>query len=171
MTPLAGLIKGRSLAGTPAELVAHMAEPVELDHDHTLWNYAMVADTFGEVAAEGLASAIQGAGLVTAVYKYATDGFDLSLTRVQGHLAAIGTAVPGLAEVCSALQLIGRPVQPRWQREYQLEALPSEEQIAAAQAELVVADWWAHVVYDVVPVMLVNGSTIAQIKTAISESV
>lgn len=140
MNALAEAIKSLELTGKPAEIRESLNADVDLPHVHDLWTYNGVAQQFGPQVAEGLAQAMTAAGLTTAVMVYASRGFDLSLELTRQQLDLIAENVKELAEVCTALKLIGRPTQKRFAAAA-LESLPSEAEIETALAQIAFADW------------------------------
>jgi hypothetical protein len=152
---------------TAAEIATALGQTVALPFDSTLRTYAYVADLFGDAAAEGLAQAMTSAGLITAVTRYATVGFDLSLQSVQDKLDAIAAAAPSLAAMCGALKAAGRPTQIAYAY-YGMDAPPSESDVEAQRQSLLAEAWAANLWAGVVQPALLGGKTIGEIKALIA---
>ena len=168
MNALANYIQANNLTGTPAEIVAALGATIDLPQDHTRWTYNGVADAFGEVAAEGIAQAINATGLTTAVVAYASVGFDLANQKTQDQLTTIAAAVPALAGVCNSLKAIGRPTALRWQAAG-FEDLPSEAEVTDALAEIAAQQAFSEFLNECVqPALSANGATVASIKAAVA---
>jgi len=168
MNVLAQTLQSQGLTGTSAEIVAALTVEHELPHVDDLWSYSGVAAKYGESAAEGIAAAMTAAGLTTGVIVYATRGFDLSIDKTRGQLDAIAVDVPSLAGVCKDLKAIGRPTIPLWQHAG-LSALPSEEEIAVAQAEITNQQALATFINECVnPAVAADGATVSSIKSAVA---
>lgn len=161
------------------EVIKLLSSDVELPHNHEKWSYSGVVVNFGEVAAEGLAQAMTGVGLTTAVITYATVGMDLSLQKTQDNLTAISIAVPQLKDACDALKLIGRPVSKKWVVEG-LSELPDKSVIGSVIDEIIedrikeetyseVQRWTSTINNEIILPMLSAGKTIDEIKAAIME--
>jgi len=153
---------------TDAEALAYGNETVVIGGTDELWSYSGVALEFGDVAAEGLLQAIQGAGLVGAAQVYLGRGMQLSLPQVQEKLTTIGQSAPALSALCAALKEIGITHGTRWQ----LLGVdqPTVEQIAAARAVNAFNEWAAQVINEIIPAARAAGKTIEETKTLIAEN-
>lgn len=156
--------------------ISNLSDQQVLDYGNTivviggsdeLWSYSGVAVTFGDMAAEGLLQAIQGAGLAGGATVYLTRGIQLSLPSVQEKLDAIATQKPELATVCAALKEIGITHGTRWQG-WGIEA-PTLQDISAAREAIAVSAWWSQLSDEVIPQRITAGDSIAQLKSLIAE--
>lgn len=168
MTPLATAIQSLGLTGTAAEIRTALNVDVDLPHDHALWRYVGVAETFGDEAAEGIGAEMRAAGLVSAADSYAHPGFDLSLDKTREKLDAIAANAPPLAQVCAALKAIGRPTAKRYAT-VGLNALPEESEITAALSEIADNEKYDYVIGNLLPAARAEGKTWAEAKLLVAE--
>jgi hypothetical protein len=147
---------------TAEDIIAALNADVSLPYDRTLRGYGYVAERFGVEAAEGLAQAMDAAGLTTAKVAYATVGFDLSHDLTQAHLSAIAAASNTLAPVCVALMQTGRPLMKRFQQ-FGLEALPTTGEVESDRSKLLNEQWLAAWLNEVAWPAVASGKTRAEI--------
>lgn len=129
----------------------------------------------GTEVANGLAGALESAGLKLVVYSLATpDGIDFGDPETQRMLDVLGQN-PAFAPVIGVLKGLGQDTRTRWARTYGDVDLPTVEQVAEAvelakanDAKLLVREWRNSVLLPAVDTAINEGKTVEQIKEVIA---
>lgn len=195
MNALASAIQSLGLAGTPAEIVAALSASVETATPNpTRYSYQGVAAALGTAVSGTILMLLEQAASDTelppvlranlraelASFQVGsadgrTGGLDLSHPDRQTQMATWIETLTALgqtdaAQAVAAVRQLGvaRSVAPRWELTG-LDSLPTEEQVAAAQSQIAVAQWVAALQNEVIGPMSSTGeSTVDQIKAAVA---
>jgi hypothetical protein len=167
MNALANYLQSNSLTGTPAEIVAALDAEVVLSRDSQRWTYAGLARRFGPTIVGQVDEGLKATpGMDWVRLALAAGGLDFSDAVTQAGLDSLKGVFPD--EMIAGLKAVGVVTGKRY-TQAGFDALPTEEQVAAAQSQIAVAKWVAAVQNEVIGPMAAGGeSSIADIKAAVA---